>query len=97
MKIITLYEAGSTDGYRSYGDGKFYLTLSEAEVGSSRHGGHASPLTHNKIGYIDGQYYMLERITPIAIANSIEEKEQLRQSALKKLTKAEREVLGIPT
>lgn len=96
MKIITLYESGSTDGYTDRGDGMFYLKEHEAKSYSeNKHHGYGRVLTHKNVAEIDGEYYMLKRVEPIVLANTVEELKKLRELAMNKLTDADKRVLGL--
>ena len=97
VKIVTLYESASSDGYRPSGDGLFYLNESEAKAaGDVKHSGWScSPLQHEAMDTGDGKFYLLASSSPVALANTPAHKEQLRQMALKKLTDSEKKILGL--
>ena len=96
MKIITLYESGSTDGYTDSGSGMFYLLEHEARShAENKHGCYGRVITHNSVAEIDGEYYLLKRATPIVLANTLEQIKELKELAMSKLTDADKRVLGL--
>lgn len=97
MDIVKLYETASSDGYSSSGDGLYFLDKTVAiSVGKNKHGNYASgPLEHNGVKVSKDGYLLIQRIDPIVLADSEAHKEKIRQSALKKLSSEEKEILGI--
>jgi hypothetical protein len=97
MKIVTLYESASTDGYTATGDRLFYLDQGQAQAQSrAKHGGYSTlPLEHSAVATEDGRYLLLKSTRPVSLAGSTQAVEDLAASALKKLTTDERRALGL--
>jgi hypothetical protein len=97
MNIVTLYESQSTDGYTHSGDGVYFITEVAAEQHAQVvHGAYAAtPMPRKAILCEDGRYLLLKSDRPISIKNSKQAKEDFKNKALAKLTKAEREALEL--
>ena len=96
MKITTLFESASSDGYTTTGDGKYFSDFNDADDHAYlKHGGHGRVLTHNSIGIIDDEYYALVSTTPIVLYGSDKYDKLIRKTALEKLTVEDRKVLGL--
>ncbi len=95
MKIVTLYESGSTDGYKPFGDSTYFNFESKAvSFANNKHGGFSiKPIKHSAIEH-QGKYYLLKSSDPVGLYNSEFEKEKLKEAALAKLSKEERKALG---
>ena len=97
IKIIKIYEPTSTDGYTNEGDGIYFLESSLARIaGENKHGNYASePLEHLAIEVEKGQYLLIKSSERIVLADSEEYKTKIKLAALGKLTKEEKELLGL--
>lgn len=95
MKIIEVFQSGSTDGYRDTLTGNYHLTKQAAEVEAhAEHGSYGITGTKLAIRLDDGTLYLLASRDPIAIVGTDAYKKILRDKALSKLTEAERDALG---
>lgn len=96
MKIVKLYESGTTDGYTTSGSGMFYLCEYEAKTYTeNKHKGYGRIITHDNVAEIDGEYYLLKSRYPITLASTIEAQQKLRETILNKLTEEEQRILGL--
>lgn len=97
MNVIEIYESGSTDGYKHFGDNKYFLNESMAKAyAKNKHGNYCiDPIKHFAINAGDEKYYLLKSESPINLANSEAEKLKIKESALSKLSSEEREILGV--
>lgn len=96
MKIIKLYESGTTDGYTTQGEGMFFVHEHEAKAYcEAKHQGYGRIVTHDNVAEIDGEYYLLKRRSPITLASTIEAQKKLKEEILKKLTDDEKKILGL--
>lgn len=96
MKIIKLYESGTTDGYTTSGEGMFFVNEYEAKsYVENKHHGYGRVITHDNVAEIDGEYYLLKRRSPITLASTIEAQKKLKEEILKKLTDEEKKILGL--
>lgn len=96
LKIIKLYESGTTDGYTTQGEGLFFLRESEAETYTeNKHKGYGRVIAHSNVAEIDGEYYLLKSKNPITLASTIEAQKKLKEEILKKLTDEEQKILGL--
>lgn len=98
--IINIYESTSTDGYTDSGDGRFFLSQSEAETaGKLRHSGWSSrPKTHTVFKCDDGGFLLLARKSPVYLENSpqlAQLAQREKENALNKLSDREKEILGL--
>lgn len=105
MSVITrseVYESASSDGYQPAGDGVFFLNQSHAEgYAFNKHGGYRTIIKHHALlvqeessGTYE-QFYLLKDERIRSLYNTDKYKEELKANALKKLSTAEREVLGL--
>lgn len=97
MKIISLFEPASSDGYKHFGDGVFHLSASNADqAAKNKHGGYAvEPIKHDAIEFEDGRYLLLKSTKPVSIVGTTQATEDIAKAALEKLTPAERVALGL--
>lgn len=97
MKIVTLYEPASSDGYSSKGDKQYNLDKTVAVAqGKQKHGNYANtPFEHLAVKDTDGKYYLLKQAEPVLLADSAEAKAEIKKTALAKLSAEERQVLGL--
>lgn len=98
METITLYESGSTNGYKIYGGNRFFRNKEEAEKDSNHPcmGGYGAIRCHSN-SYIhlkDGNYY-LENGKKVFLAKPRETVKEMREAALAKLTEEEIFLLGL--
>lgn len=96
IKIVTLYEPQSSDGYGSFGDGVYFKTETLADnYSKNKHKAYASYSKDYK-AIVDGEdYYLLERETPVYVEGSNKSKERKREIALSKLSEEDKKVLGL--
>ena len=97
MDIIKIYEPASTDGYTNDGDGVYFLEISLAiAAGRKKHGNYRSePFEHLAIEVETGRYLLLKSSEPVIMADSEEYKTKIKLAALEKLSKEEKELLGL--
>lgn len=97
MKIIKLYEVASSDGYHDRGEGRYYLSESEAKTAGElkNQGWSATPIKHNAVQNDDGGYFLLTNTNPVYLEGSPQLEEEKKKKALSKLTKEEKKLLGL--
>lgn len=97
MEIVKLYETASTDGYTRKGENLYFIEEDIAKLaGKDKHGNYAvNPICHLGIKYSNDEYLLLASDKPVALANSETARQKLKKNALKKLTKEEKELLGL--
>lgn len=97
IKIVTIYESASTDGYTGFGDGIFFTEKNLAENRSkSKHGNYSTrPFSHLAIEIETGKYILVKSENPVCIEDGVAEKEAQKQNALSKLSDYEKEILGL--
>lgn len=99
VDIITIYGAyETTDEYGRLGGCRGYYThhsVAETKAkGIGWYGGNGRVQTESAVK-INGRYYILKSCDPIVVDDSFDKKIALKQQALAKLTKEEKEVLGL--
>lgn len=94
IKIIDVYQTvwDDTDGTTRPGC-TFYSTFHNAQVASSSMGGPPSPKSRKAVELEDGQIWVLDEVGPRTLYHKTEDAK--REAALSKLTKEERELLGL--
>lgn len=97
MKIITLYETAYTDGYNHFGDANFFLDESIAKASTRmKYKGYAvDPIKHSAVMISKDTFLLLKSPDPVYLAGSELEKLRIRENALSKLSKEEKEILGL--
>lgn len=97
MEIIKIYESASSDGYSATGDRLYFLDEAIATATAKRKHGNYSTTSFQHFGVkvSNDEYLLVVSEKPIVLADSEMAKEKIRQSALSKLSKEERDVLGI--
>lgn len=97
MKVTTIYETAHTDGYTHTGDGRYFASEYDAEkAGKERYKAYAvSPIPRKAVEDEDGRYYLIKENNPVSLFGSKQAKEDIAAAALKKLTKEEKEALGL--
>lgn len=94
-KIVTVYNIGYTDGYHHNEGATYALTKVEAErIAGEIHRGHRS-VEQGLAIQVDGKTFLLKDEEPICFHGTASHKEKIKLKALSKLTKEEREALGI--
>lgn len=96
IKIVTLYEPQSTDGYRSFGEGVYFKIKTLADnYAKNKHKSYAY-LSEEHKAIVDGEdYYLLKSEFPVYVEGSEKADEQKRKSALSKLSEEDKKVLGL--
>jgi hypothetical protein len=96
IKIETIYEGAYSDGYKHFGSGRYFLEDSDAQIWAAEKYNRMSisPKFHKAIKLSEGEYVILSG-EPVCITGSAKEKEYIAKKALAKLSKEEREALGI--
>lgn len=91
----TVYRYATTDGYTHSYEGPFYPTFAEADVaGKAKNGGyHREPKPFQAHVTKDGRVFLVEG--PYMMASAVEARKAMQKAALAKLTKGERDALGI--
>lgn len=90
--IFTMYQAGTTDGYKSTYGSTLYHSREIAEIRGSEQGYGASP-REVKCVEIEGAFYIVEG--PYETAKQVARRQEVREAALAKLTPEERAALGL--
>ena len=98
MNIITLYAVHQGDDDRSWGHPTWWFDnktkADNIAKGRGWYGGDAPVSQHAAIKIEDDQYLILQNVEPIRLGGPDDEK-LIRAKALKKLTKLEKEILGL--
>ncbi len=91
--IFTMYQAGTTDGYKH----EFYPTLYPSrEIALKKGGEHGYGIEPREVSCVEvenGDVYIVNG--PYATAQQIARKQEVRDAALAKLTPEERAALGL--
>lgn len=97
MKHVTLYEAATSDGYRSRGCNQYYLSKNMALAAvRAEHGDYAAePIRCPAVTVDDAEYFLLKAAEPVVLAVTTEAMDQIRADAMAKLSPLELEALGL--
>lgn len=93
IKLVTLYEPRSTDGYRSFGEGCYFKMSSSAEDYSRKKNGAYSASNKEHKSIVDGDN--LKSGSPVYVEGTEKADEQKRKLALSKLSEEDKKVLGL--
>ncbi len=92
--IFTVFQYGHSDGYTHTYGGPLYMSRDAAEfAGKKMHGNYAVEAKAMSAVRIAGRVYLVDG--PYKTFEDVEMEEEIRKSALSKLTAAEKKVLGI--
>jgi hypothetical protein len=97
MKIVNLYEITSSDGYTDRGEGRYFLSESEAKTAGEIHnkGWSSTPKKHNAIENEEGGFFILQKSSPVYLEGSPAMEEYKKKKAFEKLTSEDRKLLGL--